>query len=114
MVWSTHADDAKMLLLDIPFTMNHVIIEQLALNLVDICLNNMLQIYIMEIVTMFCKNLERLTTPKLQNMAGKIVYVQLQNKWYISLSFQQILTILISKFKLGYDLSKIKENLKTN
>ena len=45
MVSSTDSDDAKMLLaLDIPFPMNYVIIGQLALNLVDICLDNKLQI----------------------------------------------------------------------
>ena len=43
MVWSTGSDDAKMLL-DIPFPMNQVITDQLAFNLVDICLDNMLQI----------------------------------------------------------------------
>ena len=43
MVWCTDADDVKMLL-DIPFPMNYVIIDQLALNLADIFLNNTLQI----------------------------------------------------------------------
>ena len=43
MVWSTDADDTKMLL-DFPFPMNYLIIDQLALNSVDICLNNTLQI----------------------------------------------------------------------
>ena len=43
MVWSTDEDDAKMLL-DIPFQMNYVIIDQLALNLVDICFDNTLLI----------------------------------------------------------------------
>ena len=44
MVWSTGADDGKMLL-DIPFPMNQVITDQLAFNsLVNICLDNMLQI----------------------------------------------------------------------
>ena len=42
MVWSTDADDVKMLL-DIPFPMNDVIIDQLALNLVDTFLKNTLQ-----------------------------------------------------------------------
>ena len=37
MVWSTDADDVKMLL-DIPFLINYVIIDQLALNLVDVVL----------------------------------------------------------------------------
>ena len=36
---ATSSDDAKMLL-NIPFPMNHVIIDLLALNLVDICLDN--------------------------------------------------------------------------
>ena len=40
---STDPDDAK-LLLDISFSTNHVIIDKLALNLVNICLDNMLQI----------------------------------------------------------------------
>ena len=43
MVWSIDADDAKMLL-DIPIPMIYVIIDQLALNLVDACLENKLQI----------------------------------------------------------------------
>ena len=38
---ATSSDDAKMLL-NIPFPMNHVIIDPLALNLVDICLDNTL------------------------------------------------------------------------
>ena len=42
-VWSTDPDDAKMPL-DIPFPMNHVIIDQLTLNLVGICVDNMLKI----------------------------------------------------------------------
>ena len=43
MVWSTDADDAKTLL-DVPFPMNYVMIYQLTWNLIDICLDNMLQI----------------------------------------------------------------------
>ena len=43
MIWSTDTDDANMLL-GIPFPMNCVIIDQLALNLVAICLDNMLKI----------------------------------------------------------------------
>ena len=44
MAFSTGADDAKMLLLDISSPMNQVTTDQLAFNLVDICLYNMLQI----------------------------------------------------------------------
>ena len=51
-VWSTDADDAKMLL-DIPFPMSQVITDQLAFNSVNICLDNMLQI-----LCMLCKNWE--------------------------------------------------------
>ena len=40
---SADPDDAKMLL-DIPFSINHIIIDQLALNLINICLDNRLQI----------------------------------------------------------------------
>ena len=43
MAWLINVQDAKMLL-DIPFPMNNVIIDHLALNLVDICLDNKLQI----------------------------------------------------------------------
>ena len=43
MVWSTVADDAKMLL-DILFPMNYVIIDHLTLNLADIGLDNKLKI----------------------------------------------------------------------
>ena len=39
---ATSTDDAKMLL-NIPFPMNHVIIDLLAVNLVDICLDNTLK-----------------------------------------------------------------------
>ena len=39
MVWSTDADDVKMVR-NIPFPLNYVIIDQLALNLVHIFLNN--------------------------------------------------------------------------
>ena len=39
---ATAPDDAKMLL-DIPFPMNHVIIDRSALNLVDVCLDNTLK-----------------------------------------------------------------------
>ena len=48
MVWSNDGDEAKMLL-DISFPINHVILDQLALKLVDICLDNTLQ--------MLCKSL---------------------------------------------------------
>ena len=43
MVWSSDTYDAKMLL-DISFPMNYVIINQLSLNLVDICLHDTLRI----------------------------------------------------------------------
>ena len=43
MVWSTDTDDAKMLL-DIPLPMNYVMIHQLALNLLNICLDHTLQL----------------------------------------------------------------------
>ena len=39
---ATSSDDSRMLL-NIPFPMNHVIIDQLALKLVDICLDNMIK-----------------------------------------------------------------------
>ena len=63
MVWDT--DDAKMLL-DIPFPMNYVLIEQLSLNLGDVCLDNTLQ--------MLCKSL--LCFAKF----GKIDYTQILKK----------------------------------
>ena len=47
MVWSTDADDAKILP-DIPFPMNYVIIDQLALHLVDAT-------DVIKIVAMLCK-----------------------------------------------------------
>ena len=43
MVWSTDVDDARMLL-DILFPINYVIIDQFALNVIGICLDNMRQI----------------------------------------------------------------------
>ena len=54
--------DAKMLL-DTPFPMNFAIIDQLASNLVDICLHNMLQI-LRNSLLCFAK-IGRLTAPKL-------------------------------------------------
>ena len=67
MIWSTDTDDAKMLL-EILFTTNYVIIDQLALNFVDICFDNTLQI--------LCKSL--LYFAKLGNMFNfKIVNISL-------------------------------------
>ena len=43
MVWTTDADNAKELV-DVRFLMICAIIDQLALNLVDICFDNTLQI----------------------------------------------------------------------
>ena len=43
MAWLTDPDDAKILL-GISFLMNYVLIDQLVLNLVDICLDNTLQV----------------------------------------------------------------------
>ena len=62
MVWSTDAGDAKVLL-DISFPMNYVIIDQLAWNLVDICLDNMLQI-----LCKLCYALQKLGRLTTQNM----------------------------------------------
>ena len=59
MVWSTDADDAKMLL-DIPFPIDFVLIDQLALNLADICLDNTLQILLYRCYVL--QKLERFTT----------------------------------------------------
>ena len=56
MVWSSDVDDAKMLL-DIPFPMSQVITDQLAFNLVDICLDNTLQILCNSLLC-FAKNWE--------------------------------------------------------
>ena len=97
------------MLLDISLTKNYIIIDQLALDLVDICIDNTLQI--------LCKSL--LCFAKI----GKIDYSKFAKIWlvkfvcstskhYISLSFQRISTILISKSKLGYALFKIKDILK--
>ena len=54
MEWSTDADDSKMLL-GIPFPMNHVIIDQLAFNLVGICIDNMLQMLLRKSLLCFAK-----------------------------------------------------------
>ena len=98
MVWLTDADDAKILL-DIPFLMNYVIINQLALNLIDTCLDNML-LLLSKLLQCFSK-------------IGKIDYSRIVKIWfvkfcmlkfkqYVSLSFQWISTILTSKRKLRY------------
>ena len=60
MVWSADVDHAKMLL-GINFPMNYVIIDQLVFNLVDICLDNMLQILCKSIYALLQK-LGRLIT----------------------------------------------------
>ena len=109
MIWSTDADNDKMLL-NIYFPMNSVIIDKLALNLVDIYLDKMLVI--------LCKSL--LCFAKI----WQIDYSKITKIWflkfckfkskikYISLSFQPISTILISKSELKYVLSNIKEILR--
>ena len=61
MVWSTDVDDAKMFL-DIPFRMNYVLINQLALNLVDTCVDITLQILCIAL-----QKLGRLTAQKSPN-----------------------------------------------
>ena len=66
MVWSTNADDAKMLL-DIPLPMNNVIIDQSALNLYDSCLDTTLQI-LRKSLLCFAK-FGRLTVQKLPKFA---------------------------------------------
>ena len=54
------------LMLNIPFPMNHVIVAQLALNLVNICLDNMLQIscksflYFAKIGNSDCSNIAKI------------------------------------------------------
>ena len=68
MVWSTDADDAKMLL-GILFPMSQAIIDQLALNTAQICLDNTLKI--------LCKSLP-------------CFYVQIQNSISRSVSIQVI------------------------
>ena len=54
MAWSSDVYDAIMLLA-IPFPMNCVIIDQLALNLVDICLDYTLQILLWKSLLCFAK-----------------------------------------------------------
>ena len=61
------ADDTKMLL-DILFPMNHVIIDQLALNSVDICLHNMLQISLQKTVEKVSPILVTLTSRSDSNL----------------------------------------------
>ena len=78
-MWSTDADNAKMML-DIPLPTKYVIIDQLALKLVDICLDKTLQILCKSLVyTYALQELGKLTAQKSQKMACKILYVQLQN-----------------------------------
>ena len=74
MVWYLMAN----MLLDIPFPMNNVIIDQLALTLVDICLDNTLQILCK---SMLCfARIQKIYYLKLaKNLACEILYVQLQN-----------------------------------
>ena len=85
------------MLLDITSPMNNVINNQLALNLVDICSGNMLQI--------LCINLEDLITQKLPK-SGFRNFDRLTSKWYILLSSQRPSKIMVSKVKQGYALSK--------
>ena len=108
MVWSIHADDAKMLL-DIPFPMNYVTIDQLALNLIYVCLHNTLQI--------LWKSFLCFTE------IGKIDYSKIAKIWLVKFcmfNFEKVyLTQLLTDFKNLYlkisvaiCLSKIKEILK--
>ena len=77
MVWSTGADDAKILL-DIHFLMIQVITDQLAFSLVDICLGNILRYYVIRYYAL--QKLRRLTTTKkLPSLACKMLYVQVKN-----------------------------------
>ena len=55
-VWLTDTDEAKTLL-DIPLIINCVIIDQLAMNLVDICLDNMLKLLLRRSLDL-CQRLE--------------------------------------------------------
>ena len=69
---ATSSDDAIMLL-NIPFPMNHVIIDPLALNLIDICLDNTLRKISCKLFGEDC-----LLKPR-QNLASKIFYAQFQS-----------------------------------
>ena len=83
MVWLTDSDDAKMLL-DIPFPMKYVIIDQSALNLVDICLDNKLQI--------LCKSL--LCFAKI----GKIDHSEIAKIWLVNFSMFNFKTAYFALF----------------
>ena len=68
MVWSIDADDDKMLL-NIPFPTNSVVTDQLALNLVEIYLDNTLMI-LCESFLYFAK-------------IGKIDYSKITKNWLV-------------------------------
>ena len=100
MVWSTNADDVKMLL-DIPFSMNYVTIDQLALHLVDIFL-------------LLCKSL--LCFEKIEKLdTTKIWLVKFCMFNFKIAYFTQLLTDFSNldlNTNLRYVLSKIKKVLK--
>ena len=103
MMWSTDADDVKMLL-DIPFPMNHVIIDQLALTLVDIFLNNKLQT--------LCKSL--LCFEKIEKIDwSKNWLVKFRILYFKTAYLAQLLTDFINldvKIKLGVCFIQNKRN----
>ena len=110
MVRSTKTDDAKTLLV-IPFPMNYVIIDKLALNLVDICLDNTLQI--------LCKSLLYFAA------IGKHYYSKITKIWLLKFCTFNFKTVFLAqfltdfnnldlKFKLGYVLFTIKKFQKLN
>ena len=108
MVWLTDAENAKMLR-DIPFPMIGVINDHLALNSFGIFLDGTPQI--------LCKSLlcfaeiGKIDDSKIAKI-WLVKFCMFNFKQYISLSFQQYLTILISKSKLRHVLSKIENILK--
>ena len=93
LVWSTKPDDTKMLL-DILFPLNHVIIDQLVLNLVNICLDNTLQIS--------CKSF--LCSAKI----GKIDYSTIAKIWLIKFSMFNFKIAYLTQFSTDFNHLNLK------
>ena len=94
MVWSTDADDAKILVdIPLPIPMNYVIIDQLSLNVGDIYLDTTLQI---------CKSL--LCFAKI----GKIDYSNIAKIWHVKFCMVNFKIVYLGQFSMDFNNLDLK------
>ena len=93
MVLSVNAGDARMLL-EIPFSTNYVIVDQLALNLVDICPDNTPQIS--------CKSL--LCFAKI----GNIDYSKIPKIWLVKFCMFNFKIAYLAEFSQDFNTLDLK------